>query len=239
MRNYLSVYAVLIAAMLSGCAEQSGIMTAFGGGGSAGKTAAERQLEQQVNGLTEVSRDIVVANTLQAAAFGAAAGCGLALLFGGEGKDCLIGGAAGGVVGGVAGNQVGQQAAAANAEMVRQDQIISNLNGVNARLDTVAASLRNVIASQDAEMASLRGQLASQQVSRASYDARVAAIASNRQTVAQGLQASQTNMVRSYDRLVALEQENGENLAAPRAAVMSTRDRLATLQRSVALVPSE
>lgn len=209
------------------------------GGSSAGKTAAERQLEQQVSGLTEVSRDIVVTNTLQAAAFGAAAGCGIALLFGGDGKDCLLGGAAGGVVGGVAGNQVGQQAAAANAEMVRQDQIIANLRGVNAQLDTVTASLRNVIASQNAEMTSLRGQLANQQVSQASYDARMAAIVSNRNTVARGLEASDANMARSYDSLVSIERQNGENLAAPRAAVMSTRNRLATLQQSVALVPSE
>lgn len=239
MRKYLAVCIVLAVAIVSGCTEQSGTLAGFGGGSSAGKTAAERQLEQQVSGLTEVSRDIVVTNTLQAAAFGAAAGCGLALLFGGEGKDCLIGGAAGGVIGGVAGNQVGQQAAAANAEMVRQDQIISNLRGVNAQLDTVEVNLRNVIASQNAEMSSLRGQLASQEVSRASYDARMAAIASNRRTVAQGLDASQTNMARSYDRLVAIEQENGENLAGSRAAVLGTRDRVAAMRQSVALVPSE
>jgi hypothetical protein len=236
MRNYLAICIAFAVATLSGCADQSGMM-GFGGSG-AGKTAEERQLEQQVSGLTEVSRNIVTANTLQGAAFGAAAGCGIALLFGGEGKDCLIGGAAGGVVGGVAGNQVGQQAAAANVEMVQQDQIIANLHQVNAKLDTVAASLRNVIASQNAEMTSLRGQLASQQISRESYDARIAAIASNRKTVAQGLEASQSNMAQSDEQLASLEQ-NGENLGGQRAAVMSTRNRLATLQQSVALVPSE
>jgi hypothetical protein len=223
MRKYLAICIVLVAAALSGCAEQSGTM-GFGGS-SAGKTAEERQLEQQVNSLTEVSRDIVTANTVQGALFGAAAGCGVALIFGGEAKDCLIGGAAGGAVGGVAGNQVGQRAAAANVEMVRQDQIIANL--------------RSVIASQNAQMSSLQGQLASQQISPASYDARIAAIASNRRTVAQGLQASQSNMTESYNELVSLEQQSGKNLAAPRSAVVSTRDRLASLQQSVALVPGE
>jgi hypothetical protein len=237
MRKYIAICIVLIAATLSGCAEQSGTMGL--GGSSAGKTAEELQLEQQVNSLTEVSRDIVTANTVQGAVFGAAAGCGVALIFGGDTKDCLIGSAAGGVVGGVAGNQVGQRAAAANVEMVRQDQIIGNLQGVNAKLDTVAANLRSVIASQNAEMSSLQGQLASQQISPASYDARIAAIASNRRTVAQGLQASQSNMTESYDELVSLEQQSGQNLAVPRSVVVSTRDRLASLQQSVALVPGE
>lgn len=232
-RAFFPAVAVFCAA-LSGCAEQVGNGPPIGSG--AGKTTAEVQLERDVRSLNEITRDIVVMNTAQGAIAGALAGCGAALIFGGDTEDCLAYGAAGGVAGGVVGNQVGRQAAAVNRELVRQDEIIDNLQGINTRLNTVSVSLRNVVQSQNAEIASLRRQVASEQISASQYEARVNAINANRQTVRQGLQASQTNVQRNYQELASLEQESGQNLSQSRAAAASTERRLAQLSNSVALI---
>ena len=125
----LSCFAALVLA-LSACTETTGggagvTQSAFGS--SAQKTAAEKALEKEAQSLTQVTRNIVVKNTVEGAVMGALAGCGLALLMGGGGDDCARGAMVGGVVGGVAGNQVGQKAAAVKKELVRQDAIIANL----------------------------------------------------------------------------------------------------------------
>jgi len=200
-----------------------------------GKTAEEKKLEQEVLSLNQVTRDIVVNNTIQGALAGAAVGCVLAHLNNGS---CGRGAVAGGLFGGVAGNQVGQQAAEAKRDLVQADQTIAKLKNVNARLGSVEEQLRAVVSRQNSEISSLRRQLAAGQVSKSSYDARISAINNNRQTVIAGLAKSENNVAEERALLVSAEKETGQQLSSTRAAVDSTRSRISSLRRSIQLISS-
>lgn len=232
MRIIFAPVLLAFAFVLSGCMEQAGSLT------SSSKTPEERQLEKEAKSLTQVTRDIVVRNTVEGAVIGAVAGCALAVMFGGDSSDCAAGAAIGGVAGGVGGNQVGRQAAAANQELVKQDQIISNLRGINQRLGGVETRLRSVVRSQNAEINSLRRQLAAGQISDSAYTARVNAINNNRQTVINALAQSENNVVSSRNELVNLERQSGRPLTQSKNAATSTQRRLASIRNSIRLVGS-
>lgn len=223
-----------IALLLAGCMENVSQM-----GFSSNSTPEERELEKEAKSLTQVTRSIVTKNTVEGAVIGAAAGCGLMLLFGGDGGDCAAGAVAGGVVGGVGGNQVGRQAAAANEELVKQDQIIANLKGINERLSGVQTRLRSVVRSQNAEINSLRRQLQNDQISESAYNSRVRAINANRQNVMNSLARSEQNVVSSRNELVSLEQQGGTRLTASKNAATRTQRRLASLRSSIRLVSTD
>lgn len=202
---------------------------------SSGKTAAERDLEKQVQNLDTVTRNIVVSNTVQGAALGALAGCGLALMLGGDGGDCARGAVAGGVVGGVAGNQVGQAAAEKKREMVQRDQVLAKLKGVSAKLDDVEVKLQSVLKSQNAELASLRRQVQANQVSQTDYNTRLKAINSNRQTVQSGLAKSEANIVKTRQEIQSATKQGQSGLGPVDQAAASTQQRLERNRKLIAL----
>ncbi|SDE42524.1 hypothetical protein PUH89_07360 [Rhodobacter capsulatus] len=234
------VTSLLLASMgLGACTETTGGMAGGGGVGlasvSAQKTPAERQLEADAKSLNQVTSNIIVRNTLEGAAVGALAGCGLVLLMGGDGDDCARGAALGAVAGGVAGNQVGQAAAAKKTELVKRDQVLANLKGVSAKLNGVETSLRAVLRSQNSEIASLKRQLANKQISDASYRARLNAINANRRTVDAALATSERNMSTTRNELQAASKGGQKNLATLSSAAASTQARLARNRKLLAI----
>lgn len=244
MRKSLPAVAAGLMLALSGC-EEAGNVSASTSPSSAqiassssvqrGKTSEELKLEREVRNLNQITQDIVVSNTIQGALAGAAIGC----LIGHMTRDnCGQGALAGGLLGGVAGNQVGQQAAQAKRELVAADQTIAKLKGINTRLNSVESQLRGVVSRQNSEIASLQRQLAAGQVSRSAFDSRVSAINSNRQEVINGLAASEKNVAEERAQLVSAEREGGQQLTSTKAAVDSTRSRIASMRQSVNLISS-
>jgi hypothetical protein len=203
---------------------------------SAKKTDAERKLEAEAKSLNQVTNDIIVRNTVEGAVVGALAGCGIALLMGGDGNDCARGAVVGGVAGGVTGNQVGRAAAAKNVELVKRDQVLANLRGVSTRLNSVESNLRSVVRAQNAEIASLNRQLAAGQVTKSSYNARVNAINSNRRTVESALAASERNIVKTRNELRSARQQGQQGLGPVDSAAASTQDRLARNRKLLAII---
>ncbi|AZB57029.1 hypothetical protein EBL89_17110 [Cereibacter sphaeroides] len=203
------------------------------------KTPKEISLEKQVKSLNQQSRDIVVRNTVEGAMAGAVVGCGVALLFGGNGDDCVKGAAAGAIVGGVGGNAVGQQAAQKNRDLVKRDEVLAKLKGINASLGSVQTNLRDVLRSQNAEIASLQRQVGANQITQSAYDKRVRAINSNRTAVVKGLQTAETNVSKERMELVSLEKQGGQSLSTLRSAASSTEKRLASLRSTVSLIPTK
>lgn len=233
----ISIFSILILT-LSACTEDSlsGANLASPGGGK--KTAAERKLEQDVRSLNQQTKDIVTKNTVQGALAGAAVGCGIALVLGGDGGDCARAGAAGAVAGGVFGNKVGRQAADVNKELVKQREVIADLTKINGRLGVIEGNLRSVVRSQNAELASLRRQVSAKQVSASQYNARVNAIQSNRKNIQKGLTVAENNVAKSQAQLVKLEKQGGKPLTQSKRAANSTQKRLANIRKSVRLVSS-
>lgn len=237
----LSVF--LMGLALAGCTGTTGGDGASSSSGaavassvSAKKTDAERKLEAEAKSLNQVTNDIIVRNTVEGAVVGALAGCGIALLMGGDGNDCARGAVVGGVAGGVTGNQVGRAAAAKNVELVKRDQVLANLRGVSTRLNSVESNLRSVVRAQNAEIASLNRQLAAGQVTKSSYNARVNAINSNRRTVDSALAASERNIVKTRNELRSARQQGQQGLGPVDSAAASTQDRLARNRKLLAII---
>ncbi|WP_424980026.1 hypothetical protein [Leisingera sp. S232] len=222
---------MLILTFLGACTEESMQIGALGSG--TWKTPEERALEAEARNLNQVSRNIIVKNTLEGAAVGALAGCGLALLLGGDGGDCAAGAAAGAVVGGVGGHAVGAKTAKKNEEIVRTKEVVANLSQVSTRLNSVEAKLRNVLSSQSAEIRSLKRQLQAGQVSESAYKTRVRAINSNRSAVQASLAKSEQNMVNAKGQIAQARSQGQPGLAQASQAAESNRRRLARTRATI------
>lgn len=233
MRAILVGIFVSCSVFLSGCDEQMSQVTSSVATTSKGKTAAEVALEKDARSLTEVSRDIVVRNTVEGAVAGALAGCLIAEL---TGASCVEGAVVGGIAGGVGGNAVGKKAANVNKELVNQREVIANLSGINKKLSGVQANLRRVVSAQNTEIGSLKRQLNNKQISQAQYSGRVRAINSNRKSVSASLQRTEQNVAKSRATLVSLEKQGGKPLTASKNAATSTQNRLASMRKTVKLV---
>jgi hypothetical protein len=233
MRAILTGLFVSCFMFLSACTDELNQVAASAGAAPKGKTSAELSLEKQAKSLTEISRDIVVRNTIEGAVVGAVGGCLIAELTGGS---CAQGALIGGIAGGVGGNAVGKKAANVNKELVNQRQVIANLSGINKKLAGVQSSLRRVVAAQNTEIGSLKRQLNNQQISKSQYSSRVRAINSNRRNVSASLQRTEQNVAKSRKTLVSLEKQGGKSLSSSKKAAASTQNRLANLRKSVSLV---
>lgn len=240
MRQILMVGLISSALVLSACTEAttSGGYTTSAASASfaAGKTAEERELEAQVRDLDQVTKNIVVSNTVQGAVFGALAGCGVGLLLGGGRDDCAKGAVVGGLAGGVAGNQVGQAAAQKKREMVERDKVLANLRGVSTKLDGIEGRLHAVLRSQDAELTSLRRQVKANQISQSAYEKRVQAINANRKAVDSGLAKSQANVAETRQEIRVATQQGQSGLGTIDKAAASTESRLARNRKLLTLI---
>ena len=224
---------VLLFGLLSACTEES---LQFAGGGSAGKTQAERKLEAEARSLNQISRNIIVKNTIEGAVIGAAAGCGIAVILGGDSSDCLTGAAIGGVAGGVGGNAVGRQAAQKNEQIVKTAEVVKNLSQVSQRLNGVEAQLASVVRSQNSEIRSLKRQLDANQVSQSTYNARVRAINSNRTAVRNELAKSEANVDKASKQLASARAGGQSDVRAAQRAASSSKARLARTRNSIKLI---
>lgn len=239
-RTFLNAVAVSVALLTTACTE-AGMSGSTGSSATttvSGKNAAEIALEKEVKSLRQQTQDIIVRNTVQGAIAGAAAGCLLMVAMGGDGDDCAKGAVIGGVAGGVGGNAVGRKAAEKNAELVKQDQILANLKGINQRLGSVNTRLSAVLAAQNTEIASLKRQLDGEQISKSAYDSRIKAINANRSAVIQGLEAAEGDVSKSRAELVSIGKEGGTSYPALQTAAQSTESRLASLRSTVKLIPT-
>ncbi len=205
----------------------------------AGKTPAEIKLEQDAQALNKQSRSIVVRNTVQGALVGAAVGCGIGLLLGGDEGACLRGAAVGGIAGGVGGNAVGQQAAAANRELVKRDEVLANLRRVSGGLTDVERQLRAVIRSQNSEIRSLRRQASAGQISDSAVRSRIRSINSNRSAVSATLGRTEANMANTTNEINQARQQGQRNLGALRNASSSTKNRIARARSSIRTVAAD
>lgn len=234
------IKAILACAVLAvtACTEESMNLPMAAGGTSknAELAAAEKTLVSEARSLSQQTKDIVTRNTVQGAAIGAAAGCGLMLLMGGDANDCMTGAAVGAVAGGGIGYGAGQTAAKANKKLVEQKQVIAKLSGINQKLGSVESRLRSVVRQQNAELASLRRQVSAGQISESAYKARARGINSNRQAVQSSLQKASGQVDGAYKNLVALEKDGAGNLSRSKTAAKSTKSRLSKTIQSIQLV---
>jgi len=200
-----------------------------------GKTREEVELERKVRNLDTISRNIVVSNTIQGAVVGAAVGC---IFQEARGQDCKDGLVAGGLLGALGGAAVGNAAAQANRDIVKAEETLAKVKGVQKELGVIEADLRAIVRRQNSEIASLRRQVSAGQVSKSAVDARLAAINNNRAAISNGLLKANQNLATEREELVTLAAQGGQNVSGTRNAVDSTQRRIRSLRNTVQLISS-
>ncbi|WP_391480708.1 hypothetical protein [Nereida sp. NH-UV-3] len=220
---------------LSACVDQPVSVSKAQGQASKNKelSASEGRLLAEAKSLSRQSRDIVARNAIEGAVIGAAAGCALSLLLGGDADDCKDGAIVGGVAGGAVGYGAGKEAAQANKKLVEQKQVIAKISGINQKLGSIESRLRSVVRQQNAELSSLRRQVSAGQISESIYKARARGVNSNRRAVRAALQNTSGQVNGAYKNLVALEKDGAGNLSRSKAAATSTRNRLNRTVQSI------
>lgn len=173
----------------------------------------ETAVAAQADALRALSRDMLVKATMRGAAYGAVAGCGLAVVSDSAKARCLQAAAAGGAVGAVVGNVAGRQQIARRVEIVSLNRLLPSLLETDEQLVRVNGNIPRIMAMQDEELARLRAARAQGQVSDAEYQARLSEIRAIRAEIARALTDSAAHAAETHARLQEAEAQGQPGLA--------------------------
>lgn len=173
-------------------------------------TDEERLLQEQAAALDDMTRAIIRASTLRGAGYGAAAGCGLALVSASSAGRCAAGALVGGAVGGVIGHEAGKHKVAKRVQLVSRDDAARALSRASARVGSLNSRVQALIATQDAERDLLKHQLGRGEITKAQYDARLTGMRQTRQALAEALSLS-AKRAKEAHRLLATAQTKGQD----------------------------
>lgn len=191
MRTSRLVLGTCIALGLAGCMKTSEPMFSTRGASvSSSASASEIQMAQQADALTDMTRDIIRKSTINGAALGALAGCGLVVLSASNAKNCVAGALAGGAVGAVAGNAAGQKQAAKRVQLVSPSALVRSIGKADDRMDAVTRDLPALMAQQDAELDALNKKISAGEITEAQFAKRFEVIKANRAQLAEALSLS-------------------------------------------------
>lgn len=200
MFRFKSAFAALLVLTIAGCAQTK---TPFASSmnrdeATTAVSQQEQVLTEQAVALDRMSKDLVRRTTVNGAAFGAAAGCGMAIV-GGSKNKCIQAALVGGVLGGVTGHMNGKAQVKKRVEIVELSRVLPSLRETSSQLDIVSGGVETLIAQQDAEIIALKKQVAAGQISQETYSARLSDIRMVRSELAQSLslsasQAKQANL---------------------------------------------
>lgn len=157
---------------------------------TATQDGADDAMVEQARALDQMTKDILRRTTMQGAAIGAAAGCGLAVVSASEGGKCLMGALAGGAAGAVVGNAVGQRKVRERVELVSLSRVTPAISGAQKQMATLTETMPGLLESQDQEIADLKAAHAAGEISDKAYAGRMAEIRAARAEVAQALSMS-------------------------------------------------
>ena len=194
MRTSRFIASALLALSVSGCVSSSEPM--FSSRGAAPEQVSdlnatnEIQMQEQTNALNKMTRNIIRKSTVNGAAVGAVAGCGLVLLSPGNAKNCVTGALAGGVVGAAVGAAQGKKQAAKRVELVSPSALFHSIRKVDDRMDVVSRDLPQLLKQQDAELASLNAKMTSGQITEDQFAHHFQLIKANRVQLAEALSLS-------------------------------------------------
>ncbi|MGH1576135.1 hypothetical protein [Planktotalea sp.] len=190
---------------VAGCNQHNEPMISSRGAASehvlASSLANEEVMMEQAGALTKMTRDIIRKSTVQGAAVGAVAGCGLAILSASNAKNCVTGVIAGGAVGALTGNAVGKKQAQNRVQLVSPSALVRSIGKADDRMDVVSRDLPGMLAAQDAELNTLTLKMAQGEITEAQYTQRFEVIKANRAQLAEALSLSATQANEAHRNL--------------------------------------
>lgn len=163
----------------------------------------EIQMQDQALALKAMTRNIIRKSTLQGAAIGAFAGCGLVFISASNAKNCVTGAVAGGAIGAVAGAASGKKQAAKRVELVSPSALVRAIGKADDSMDIVSRDLPNLLKKQDTELALLSDRMKSGQISEEQYAHRFEVIKANRAQLAEALSLSAAQANEAHKNLQA------------------------------------
>lgn len=216
MRTSRFIIPAVIALSMSGCVSSNEPM--FSSRGAApdqitlANATSETQMQQQTAALNNMTRDIIRKSTINGAAIGAVAGCGLILLSPGNAKNCMTGALAGGVVGAAVGAAKGKKQAAKRVELVSPSALVRSIGKADDRMDVVSRDLPQLLAQQDTELAQLNSKMKSGKITEAQYAQRFEVIKANREQLAEALSLSAAQANEAHRNLQSAQSQGQTGL---------------------------
>lgn len=184
----------LAALGLSGCMGSTASMISSRGASPdqiiASAATSEVRMSAQAAALNQMTGDIVRKSTLQGAAIGALAGCGLVVLSANNIRNCVGGALVGGAIGAVAGQANGHAQTAKRIELVSPSVLVRSIGKANDAMENVTRNLPGLLAEQDAELEKLNRKVAKGEITQAQFEHRYEAIRANRAQLAEALSLS-------------------------------------------------
>lgn len=194
MRAHKVILTLTVSIALSGCLPSNEPTFSSRGAGpetiSMHNASNEMKMQEQADALSSMTRSIIRKSTVQGAAIGAFAGCGLIILSASNAKNCVSGAVVGGAIGAVAGAASGKKQAVKRVELVSPSALVRVIGKADDRMDVVTRDLPNLLKKQDTELSLLNDRMKSGQISEDQYAHRFEVIKANRAELAEALSLS-------------------------------------------------
>lgn len=208
MRANRSLVIAAVALSLSGCVQNQSPMVSSRSAPNAtimNVAAEEARMAEQTTALNRMTRDIIRKSTVNGAAIGALAGCGLAVISASNAKNCIGAAVVGGAVGAIAGNASGQKQAQKRIELVSPSALVRSIGKANDNMTGLRQDLPKLLAQQDAELDTLNAQLKNGQITEKQYTQRFEVIKANRAQLAEALSLSAAQANEAHRNLQAAQ----------------------------------
>lgn len=206
----------MIAIGLAGCMKISDPMISSRGVSPdqvmASAAGHETAMAQQADALSRMTQDIIRKSTVNGAALGALAGCGLVVLSASNAKNCVGGALAGGAIGAIAGNAQGKAQAAKRIELVSPSALVRSIGKADDQMEAVSRDLPQLLAAQDAELDALNRKMASGALTEAQFAQRFEVIKANRAQLAEALSLSAAQAQEAHKNLQAAQAKGQSGL---------------------------
>ena len=205
----LVISAALIVGV-AGCAKEEG--AEFVMRNADGATAEHIVLQEQAVTLTQMTRDIVRKSTLNGAALGAVAGCGLAAVSTSNAGKCVGGLVAGAAAGAALGHAHGTTQASKRMQLVSPSALVRSIGKTSDQVAQIEMTLPSLLAAQDIELSDLTKQMEQGAITAATFAARADQIRADRSALSQALMLSAAQARTAYDNLKAAQAQGQAGL---------------------------
>jgi len=166
-----------------------------------GAVAEHAVMQEQAAALSKMTQDVVRKSTLNGAALGAIAGCGLVVLNAANAQNCVAGALAGGLAGAAIGNASGHKQVEKRMQLVSPSDLVRTIGKSTDQVAQIEMSLPSLLAAQDIELAEMTQKLKQGEITEADYAAKADKIRQDRAELAQTLSLSAAQAQTAHNNL--------------------------------------
>lgn len=224
----------VLAVSLAACAKQN--TPEFAMRNAHGLTAEHEEIHSQAQTLTKMTKDIVRKSTLNGAAIGAMAGCGLALVAATNAKNCLSGVAVGATAGAVIGHENGKKQIAHRINLVSPSALVKSIRTSSDQVAQIEMTLPSVLAAQDIALSDLTERMKRGEITEDVFAANADQIRKDRGELVQALALSEAQARSAHENLKAAASQGQTGLDWHINATQHLADDVVSARSSINLL---